>query len=119
MIPVAKGGASRHTVDVNGPPTPHLSLEECAPVLRGIGDPSRLAILSALRDGPLSVSELTAHLGLKQYQTSRHLGALRELNLVVSERQGRRVIYSLSPKLQLDEQGDATLELGCCRVQVD
>lgn len=73
-----------------------LPLELKAKLLRGLSDPSRLAILEVLRDGPRSVGEIVAATGLSQSNTSNHLACLLDCGLVVRERRGRFVDYSLS-----------------------
>jgi DNA-binding transcriptional ArsR family regulator len=97
---------------------PALTPEQCAPVLRALAEPIRLRILSLLRDGPRTVGELTDRLGSRQYQTSRHLGALRELGLVLGERDGRHVRYRLTDRVGADGAAP-TVELGCCQVRVE
>ena len=67
-----------------------------AKLFRGFGDPSRLGILDALRDGPLTVSEIVETTGLSQPNVSNHLGCLRDCGLVVAEQEGRYVTYHLS-----------------------
>lgn len=62
---------------------------------RGLGDSSRLAILEALCDAPVTVSELVEKTGLNQPNVSNHLACLRECGLVVSNSQGRFVWYRL------------------------
>ena len=96
-----------------------LTADECAPVLRALGEPLRLRIISALRDGPLAVFELTEQLGVKQYQASRHLSVLHALGLVERERRGKRVLYALSEAMQSHSAEAPAVELGCCRVSVE
>lgn len=67
-----------------------------AKFFRGLADASRLSILEALREGPLSVSEIVASTGLSQPNTSNHLACLRDCGLVVSEQEGRFTHYRLS-----------------------
>ncbi|WKZ52618.1 MAG: metalloregulator ArsR/SmtB family transcription factor [Anaerolineales bacterium] len=67
-----------------------------AKLFRGLGDPSRLGILDALRDGPLTVGEIVETTGLSQPNVSNHLGCLRDCGLVVAEQEGRYVTYHLS-----------------------
>ncbi|MFV1858841.1 MAG: ArsR/SmtB family transcription factor [Anaerolineales bacterium] len=67
-----------------------------AKLFRGFGDPSRLSILEALLEGPISVSEIVEATGLSQPNASNHLGCLRDCGLVTSEQHGRNVIYALS-----------------------
>lgn len=72
------------------------SIELQAKLFRGFGDPSRLAILSALRSGPLTVSEIVNATGLSQSNVSNHLGCLRDCGLVVAQQNWRYVTYHLS-----------------------
>lgn len=67
-----------------------------AKLFRGFADPSRLAILEALRDGPRTVSELVAATGLSQSNTSNHLACLRDCGLVAATQRGRFVTYQFS-----------------------
>ncbi len=67
-----------------------------AKLFRGFGDPSRLGILDALRNGPLTVSEIVEATGLSQPNASNHLGCLRDCGLVAAEQEGRYVTYHLS-----------------------
>lgn len=72
------------------------ALEIKAKLFRGLSDPSRLGILEALRDGPLSVTEIAETTGLSQSNTSNHLGCLHDCGLVSREQRGRFVFYRLS-----------------------
>ena len=67
-----------------------------AKLFRGLSDPSRLGILEALRNGPLSVSEIVATTGLSQSNTSNHLSCLTDCGLVSRSQKGRNVIYQIS-----------------------
>ncbi len=67
-----------------------------AKLFRGFSDPSRLAILEALCDGPLSVGEIVSITGLSQPNTSNHLSCLFDCGLVDREQRGRYAYYQLS-----------------------
>jgi DNA-binding transcriptional ArsR family regulator len=67
-----------------------------ARLFRGFGDPSRLSILEALRDGPKKVNEIVSMTGLSQPNVSSHLSCLRDCGLVSTEQKGKFVIYQLS-----------------------
>ena len=77
-----------------------------AKLFRGLADPSRLAILEALRPGPLHVSAIVAATGLSQPNVSNHLRCLSECGLVRAETRGRFVHYQLG-----DERIDQLLRL--------
>ena len=67
-----------------------------AKLFRGFSDPTRLAILESLREGPRSVGEIVTSTALGQSNVSNHLACLRDCGLVVGEQLGRRVVYRLS-----------------------
>ena len=73
-----------------------LSLTLKAKLFRGLGDPSRLAILEALRPGGKTVSELVEATGLSQPNASAHLACLKDCGLVVSQPEGRYVRYAIA-----------------------
>jgi DNA-binding transcriptional ArsR family regulator len=66
-----------------------------AATLQALATPSRLLILARLREGPLPATELAAEVGMEQSACSHQLRLLRNLGLVVGERRGRSVVYSL------------------------
>jgi DNA-binding transcriptional ArsR family regulator len=75
---------------------PVQSIELLAKLFRGFADSSRLSILNALRDGPLTVTQIVEETGLSQSNTSNHLGCLRDCGLVSREQRGRSVSYQFS-----------------------
>jgi ArsR family transcriptional regulator, nickel/cobalt-responsive transcriptional repressor len=66
-----------------------------ATTLQALATPSRLLILTELRQGPQPVTELVAAVGLEQSAVSHQLRLLRNLGLVTGTRQGRSIVYSL------------------------
>ena len=77
---------SKITADVAG---------RIADAMQALATPSRVLILAQLRERPQSVSELVAAVGMEQSAVSHQLRLLRDIGLVVGDRQGRRVVYSL------------------------
>jgi len=76
-----------------------LSVAQLAAVSRLFGalsESSRLQLLQALHDGPMSVNELVEATGLKQANVSKQLALLFEAHLVKRERQGTTVLYEIS-----------------------
>ncbi|HUO51136.1 MAG TPA: metalloregulator ArsR/SmtB family transcription factor [Gemmatimonadaceae bacterium] len=63
---------------------------------RILGDPTRLRILSALRDGERNVSDLVRRTGIAQANLSKHLGLLLRLGFVERRRDGLNAFYSLA-----------------------
>ncbi len=58
-------------------------------------EPNRVQIVELLRDGPLTVGEITERLGLQQPQVSKHLKVLSEAEIVEVQPQANRRIYRL------------------------
>lgn len=71
------------------------SAARVATTLQALATPSRLLILSRLREGPCAATELATEVGMEQSACSHQLRLLRNLGLVVGRRQGRSVIYAL------------------------
>jgi DNA-binding transcriptional ArsR family regulator len=72
-------------------------------VLDALGDPTRRAILEALRRGPSSVAGLTEHVPVSRPAISQHLKVLSQAGLVDHESHGTRNIY------RVDREGLAPL----------
>jgi ArsR family transcriptional regulator len=66
-----------------------------AAIFRLLADPSRLRLLRALSQDRFNVGELTSILGIAQSGVSRHLGLLKDANLVAEERWSGFVYYRL------------------------
>lgn len=78
-----------------------LSLTLKAKLFRGLADPSRLAILEALRAGERAVSEVVEETGLSQPNASGHLACLKDCGLVASRQAGRFIYYRLAdPRIE-------------------
>lgn len=63
--------------------------------LKSIAEPSRLRILRLLRDGDLTVSDLTTILGQSQPRVSRHLKLLMESHLINRWQEGSWALFRL------------------------
>jgi DNA-binding transcriptional ArsR family regulator len=71
-------------------------LDLTARLFRGFADPSRLALLTLLRERERCVSDLVEGTGLTQSNVSSHLTCLRGCGLVASRQEGRYVYYRLA-----------------------
>ena len=82
-----------------------LSTTRDAPerLFRLLADETRLRIIRALLEGPLTAGEIGRALALAQSTTSRHLAAMRSGGLVTDRREGAFAWYSLADALLRDE----------------
>jgi DNA-binding transcriptional ArsR family regulator len=70
-------------------------LERLASIYKILGDPSRLKIVTALRNVEMCVCDLAAFLGLTESAISHQLRRFKDLALVKSRRDGQVIYYSL------------------------
>src|SRR5262245_61136144 len=63
-----------------------------------LGDPTRRALLSRLRHGPLPVVELARGLPMSRPAVSQHLKVLKDARLVFDRPAGNRRLYELNPE---------------------
>lgn len=85
---------------VQGRDTPPARLDAAsagavAATLQALTAPSRLLILSQLRQAPATVTALTTAIGMEQSAISHQLRLLRTMGLVTTVRNGRNIVYSL------------------------
>jgi DNA-binding transcriptional ArsR family regulator len=80
--------------------------DELAARAKALGDPTRLILAVALRDGAeLCVCDLSWVVERAENLVSHHVRALRAAGLVRSRREGKMVMYSLT------DRGDALLDV--------
>ena len=77
---------------------PPALLDQLAERFKALAEPNRLAILSALRDGELSVGTLVEETGLGQANVSKHLDVLRRYGFVERRKDGLNAYYRLADK---------------------
>ena len=65
-------------------------------LLDALSDPTRRALVDALRYGPLTVGALTSCVPVTQSAVSQHLQVLKAAELVGEQRQGTRRYYKLN-----------------------
>ncbi len=62
--------------------------------------PKRLELINVLRDGEMSVGELSEKLGVSPANLSQHLAMMRERRILVTRKEGNMVYYRIAnPKL--------------------
>ena len=64
--------------------------------LRALADPIRRDILHLLKDGAMSAGDIAAHFPVTAAAISRHLGVLKEADLIRDSRDGKYIYYQLN-----------------------
>ena len=77
-------------------PIPMDLAELIAARLRTIGDANRIRIIDLLRDGELSVAQITEQLGTSQQNASKHLGVLLQSGIVTRRKAGTSSLYRVA-----------------------
>jgi DNA-binding transcriptional ArsR family regulator len=89
-------------------PLPQPLVDLIAQRFRVMGEPMRIRLLDALRDGPLTIGELTEAVGATQQNVSKHVAVLAQAGIVGREKDGNRVRCFIA-----DESVFALCELVC------
>ncbi|MHA7856619.1 MAG: ArsR/SmtB family transcription factor [Henriciella sp.] len=69
---------------------------------RALADPTRRAMLEALRTGPKTIGALAEPFSISFAATSKHIGILEDAQLIRREKQGRERICHLEPGAMQD-----------------
>jgi ArsR family transcriptional regulator len=67
-----------------------------ARICSAISDPHRILLLYAIAEETRNVNSLAEAVGISQSAASRHLKLLKERGLILSQRDGSQVIYTLA-----------------------
>ena len=74
----------------------HNNLELSSSILKSVGHPIRVKIILALADyTEMTVTELTQFLKIEQPVMSLHLAVLRNANIIIVRKQGKKSMYSI------------------------
>ncbi len=79
-------------------------------MFKALGDPTRREILRLLRSGDMSAGSIAEEFPIAKSTLSGHLNVLKEANLVVTERSGTTITYSLNVGVY-EEMLGAVMEL--------
>ncbi len=82
-------------------------MTDLAGLFKMFSDPTRVKILNILLDGEKCVSDVAAQMNMSAAAVSHHLRMLRQGSLVIDNRQGKEVFYSLA-----DDHVASILSLG-------
>ena len=70
--------------------------KEIARMGRGIGNENRYRIIETLMKGSQTVGDIAGKVGMPQPTVSQNLRVLKEADLVVDERRGQEVYYTIN-----------------------
>ncbi|EOD00293.1 ArsR/SmtB family transcription factor [Caldisalinibacter kiritimatiensis] len=71
-------------------------------ILKALAHPIRLKIVKKLSEGTLCVCELNADVEFSQSNLSQHLRVLKDAGIVISERDGSKILYSIKNEKVLE-----------------
>ena len=71
---------------------------ELAPMLKALGDPTRLRLFQALLERKHCVRSLSRTLGISEPAVSQHLKLMRDCGLVCASRHGRHIHHMPAPE---------------------
>jgi ArsR family transcriptional regulator len=72
------------------------SRERIAKILKILGDPNRIKIVELLRNGEMCQCDIIPIINQSQPTVSRHLSLLEENGVLVSRREGVKMIYNIA-----------------------
>ena len=96
----------------NKPSMSDAQINEAARLFSILSEPSRLKLLRALMDQPLTVTELIEATEMKQGNVSKHLGVLLTARFVAREREGNFARYCIA-----DQNVYKLCDVMCCRME--
>ncbi|WP_068505406.1 autorepressor SdpR family transcription factor [Paenibacillus kribbensis] len=72
---------------------------------KALADPTRRKILQLLKDKSMSAGDVAEHFQISKPSISHHLSILKQAGLVLDERQGQNIIYTLHTTVVADVIG--------------
>jgi DNA-binding transcriptional ArsR family regulator len=69
-----------------------------AEFFKALAHPLRISILDSLRDGELTVADISQKFDIEQSNTSQQLAVLRNKNIIVARKLGLNVYYSVNDR---------------------
>jgi len=65
-------------------------------IFKALSDPSRRKILQLLKERDMTAGEIAEYFNISKPSISHHLNLLKQAHLVIDERQGQNISYSLN-----------------------
>ncbi len=74
----------------------YIDMQQITELFKALSDPSRRQILQCLQEKAKTPSDLLTEIEISQPTLSHHLDILKRANLIVGEREGQFIRYSLN-----------------------
>jgi DNA-binding transcriptional ArsR family regulator len=71
-------------------------------VFKALADPTRREIIQLLREGPMTSGEIANHFESAWATISRHLGVMRDADVIKATKDGGNVVYELNTTVLQD-----------------
>lgn len=71
-------------------------------LFKALSDPTRRKILKMLRQGDMTAGEISTHFSISKPSLSHHLNVLKQADLVLDERKGQYIYYTLNTSVFQD-----------------
>lgn len=65
-------------------------------LFKALSDPTRRSIILMLRGGDMNAGEIAERFNISKPSISHHLNVLKQASLVIDERSGQNIVYSLN-----------------------
>lgn len=72
---------------------------------KALSDPTRRQIIVLLKEKDMSAGEIADHFAMSKPSISHHLNSLKQAKLILDERQGQNIIYSLNSTVIQEAMG--------------
>lgn len=63
---------------------------------KALADPTRRQIINLLRERDMTAGEIAEHFDISKPSISHHLNLLKQANIIIDQRQGQFIYYSLN-----------------------
>ncbi|WP_134703451.1 autorepressor SdpR family transcription factor [Ammoniphilus sp. YIM 78166] len=63
---------------------------------KALSDPTRREMINLLKEKNMTAGDIAAHFNISKPSISHHLNILKQARLVIDERQGQHIVYSLN-----------------------
>ncbi|WP_041138072.1 autorepressor SdpR family transcription factor [Beduini massiliensis] len=71
-------------------------------IFKALSDPTRRQILELLKEQPMNAGEIAEYFNITKPSISHHLSILKNCDLIMDERQGQNIVYSLNSTIFQD-----------------